>query len=157
MSSTALNNILLPVPSHSITPSAKWVCVQSAASWRHTNLMPTSKVNLWMTGQVYSWKDKLSSRLTRPVVWPVELNLFDLLYVETTVELSDDISWFCLKPLDTFGKQYCPRPTLRVSQHVYNITNLWKFRLNRSSESGENNGKTNPCFRKLPCHDICLK
>ena len=53
----------------------------------------------------------------------------------------------CLKPLDTFGKQYCPRPTLCVSQLLYKITNLWKFRLNRSSESGENNGKTHPCLR----------
>ena len=32
----------------------------------------------------------------------------------------------CSKPLDTFGKQYCPRPTLRVSQLIYKITNLWK-------------------------------
>ena len=24
-----------------------------------------------------------------------------------------------LKPLDPFGKQYCPRPTLRVSQLIY--------------------------------------
>ena len=54
---------------------------------------------------------------------------------------------FHLKPVDTFGKQCCPRPTLRVSQLIYKITNLWKFRLNRSSESGENNGKTHPCFR----------
>ena len=52
-----------------------------------------------------------------------------------------------LKPLYTFGKQYCPSPTLRVSQLIYKITNLWKFRLNRSSESGENNGKTHSCFR----------
>ena len=52
-----------------------------------------------------------------------------------------------LKPSDTFGKQYCPMPTLRVSQLIYKITNLWKFRLNRSSASGENNGKTHPCFR----------
>ena len=44
-----------------------------------------------------------------------------------------------LKPLDTFGKQYCTRPTLRISQLIYKITNLWKFRLNWSSESGENN------------------
>ena len=29
-----------------------------------------------------------------------------------------------LKPLDTFGKQYCPRPTLCVSQLIYKITNL---------------------------------
>jgi hypothetical protein len=55
--------------------------------------------------------------------------------------------WIWLKPLDTFGKQYCPRSTLRVSQLLYKITNLWKCRLNWSSESGENNGKTHPCFR----------
>ena len=47
-----------------------------------------------------------------------------------------------LKPLDTFGKQSCPRPTLHVSQRIYKVTNLWKFRPNRSSES---------------CHDMCLK
>ena len=58
-----------------------------------------------------------------------------------------------LTPLDTFGKQYCPRPTLRVSQLIHKITNLWKFRLNRSSESGENNRKTHPCFRTFR-HDM---
>ena len=41
------------------------------------------------------------------------------------------------------------RPTLRVSQLICKITNLWKFRLDRSSESRENNGKTHPCFRTL--------
>ena len=51
------------------------------------------------------------------------------------------------KPLDPFGKQYCPWPTLRVSQLIYKTTNLCKFRLNRSSESRENNGKTYPCIR----------
>ena len=29
-----------------------------------------------------------------------------------------------LKPLDTFGKQCCQRPTLRVSQLTYKSTNL---------------------------------
>ena len=63
-----------------------------------------------------------------------------------------------LKPLDTFGKHYYPRATLRVSQLLYKITNLWKFRLNPSSESGENNGKTHPCLLLVsPCHDMCLK
>ena len=52
-----------------------------------------------------------------------------------------------LKQPHNIGKQYCPKPTLRVSQLIYKIKNLWKFRLNRSSESGENNGKTHPCFR----------
>ena len=52
-----------------------------------------------------------------------------------------------LKPLDPFGKQYCPRPTLCLPQLLYQITNLWKFRLNGSSVSGENNGKPHPCFR----------
>ena len=28
-----------------------------------------------------------------------------------------------LKPLDTFGKQYCPKPKRRVSQLLYKITN----------------------------------
>ena len=55
-------------------------------------------------------------------------------------------NWSYLKPLYTFGKQYCPSPTLRVSQLIYKITILWKFRLNRTSESGENNGNTHSCF-----------
>ena len=42
-----------------------------------------------------------------------------------------------LKPLYTFGKQYCPSPTHRVSQLIYKITILL----------GENNGKTHSCFR----------
>ena len=54
---------------------------------------------------------------------------------------------YILKPLYTFVKQYCPSPTFRVSQLIYKITNLWKFRFSRSSESGENNGKTHSCFR----------
>ena len=61
-----------------------------------------------------------------------------------------------LKPSDTFGKQYCPRPTLHVSQLIYKITHVWKFRLNRSPESGENNGKTHPCFRTLHRVMTCL-
>ena len=32
--------------------------------------------------------------------------------------------WCILKPLYTFGKQYCPSPTLRVSQLIYKTTNL---------------------------------
>ena len=60
------------------------------------------------------------------------------------------------------------RPTLRVSQHIYKITNLWKFRLIRSSESGENTTlvsarfsvswhvfKINPLF-SIPRTDICF-
>ena len=39
------------------------------------------------------------------------------------------------------------KPTLRVSQLKYKTTRLWQFRLNRSSDSGQNNGKTHPCFR----------
>ena len=30
--------------------------------------------------------------------------------------------------------------------NLYKVNNLWKFRLNRSSESGENNGETHSCF-----------
>ena len=29
-----------------------------------------------------------------------------------------------LKPLYAFGKQYCPSPTLSVSQLIYKLTNL---------------------------------
>ena len=64
---------------------------------------------------------------------------------------------FPLKPLYTFGKQYCPRPTLRVPQLIYKITNLWKFRLNQSSESWENNGKTHPCFRTFRRVMTCVQ
>ena len=39
------------------------------------------------------------------------------------------------------------KPTLCVSQLIYKVTNLWKFRPHQSLESGENNGKTHPCFR----------
>ena len=46
-----------------------------------------------------------------------------------------------LKPLYTFGKQYCPSHTLRVSQLIYKITNLWKFRLNRSWSREKITGK----------------
>ena len=58
-----------------------------------------------------------------------------------------------LKPLDTFGKQYCQKAHTSC---INKTTNLWKFRLNRSSESGENNGKTHPCFRMFLCHGMCL-
>ena len=53
-----------------------------------------------------------------------------------------------LKRLYTFSEQYCPSHTLLVSQLIYKITNLCKFRFNRSSKSGENNGKTHSCFMK---------
>ena len=56
-----------------------------------------------------------------------------------------------LKSLDPFGKQCCPRPTLCVPQLLYQITSLWKFGLNRSLESGENNGKTHPFRRVMTC------
>ena len=70
--------------------------------------------------------------------------------------LSSGPVWRALKPLDTFGKQYCPRSTLRVSQLIYKITNLWKLRLNWSSELGENNGKTHPCFRTFCRVKTCV-
>ena len=68
-----------------------------------------------------------------------------------------ELEWMSLKPLDTFGKQYCPMPTLRASQLIYITWNLWKFRLNWSSESGENNGKTHPCFRTFRSVITCVK
>ena len=45
----------------------------------------------------------------------------------------------CLKTLDTMGN--CQRPVfwLGVSQHMHKITNLWKFRLNRSSSLRDKN------------------
>ena len=52
-------------------------------------------------------------------------------------EFQQFISCLLWEPLYTFGKQYCSSPTLRVSQLIYEITNLWKFTLNRSLESGE--------------------
>ena len=35
-------------------------------------------------------------------------------------EVRYDFCFVCLKPLDTFGKQYCLSPTLHVSQLIYN-------------------------------------
>ena len=62
-----------------------------------------------------------------------------------------------LKPLDTFGKQNCPKAhTSCITTYIYKITNQWKFRLNRSSESGENNGKTHPCFCTFRHVMMCL-
>ena len=40
-----------------------------------------------------------------------------------TIRAEGSENWrelLCLKPLDTFGKQYSPRPTLRVSQIIIN-------------------------------------
>ena len=55
-----------------------------------------------------------------------------------------------LKQWHNIGKQYCPKAhTLCNTTYNYKITNLWKFRLNPSSESGQFNGKTHPCFRKV--------
>ena len=62
-----------------------------------------------------------------------------------------------LKPLYTFGKQYCPSSILRVSQLIYKIINLWSFRLNRPSETGENNGKTHSFFRTFRHVMTCVQ
>ena len=49
----------------------------------------------------------------------------------------------CLKALDTFCN--CQRPVVPrgISQQMNNITNLWKFELNRSSKLRDNNGRKN--------------
>ena len=55
-----------------------------------------------------------------------------------------------LKTMDTIGN--CRRPvfSLGVSQHMHNITNLWKFELNRSSKLRDiNERKKHPCHTKL--------
>ena len=41
-----------------------------------------------------------------------------------TINIIMDYYGVKLKPLDTFGKQFVQRPTLRVSQLIYKITNL---------------------------------
>ena len=48
-----------------------------------------------------------------------------------------------LKTLDTFGN--CQRPVLSldVSQHMHNITNLWKFEIDWSSELRDNYERKN--------------
>ena len=113
-----------------------WVMKNSCELWKtHMWVMNNSYMNnsyeLWITHVSYEDLCELYEEVT----------------VFTNMKLAKLIKSNRLKPVDTFGKQYCPRPTLRVSQLIYKITNLWKFRLNRSSESGENNGKTHSCFR----------
>ena len=55
--------------------------------------------------------------------------------------------FFSLKTLDTIGN--CQRLVFTVggSQHMHQITNLWKFELNRSSKLQDNNER-----KKYPCH-----
>ena len=54
----------------------------------------------------------------------------------------------CLKSVDTNGN--CQRLAVSVSQYMREITNLWKFELNRSSKLGDNNErKKHPCHTKL--------
>ena len=62
----------------------------------------------------------------------------------------------CLKTLETIGN--CQRPvfSLGVSQHMHKITNLGKFKLNRSSKLRDNyKRKKHPSHRKL-CAFRCL-
>ena len=66
------------------------------------------------------------------------------------------LSNVCLKTLDTIGN--CQRLvfTVGVSQHLHEITNLWKFELNRSSKLRDNNERIkHPCHTKL-CAFWCL-
>ena len=64
-------------------------------------------------------------------------------------------SWNCiatLKTVDTIGN--CQRLvfTLGVSQHMHKITNLWTFRLNRSSQLRDNNEiKKTPLSHEVVC------
>ena len=61
-----------------------------------------------------------------------------------------------LRDLAVFDELFCSFRSLKVSQLIK--TNLWKFRLNLSSESGENKRKTHPLFPHVsPCHEMCLK
>ena len=66
--------------------------------------------------------------------------------VESTIILN------ILKTMDTIGN--CQRPvfTVGVPQHMHNITNLYKFELNRSSNLRDNNERkitlvTRSCVR----------
>ena len=113
------------------------------------------------------WSCKMCNPFFNILSWPkwrIDLELLQFcqfMYIVGYIMCLHCQPLFCyvsLKPLDTFSKHQCPRPTLRISQLLYKITNLWKFRLNRSSESGENNGKTHTLFLHVsPCHDMCLK
>ena len=47
------------------------------------------------------------------------------------------------KTLDTISKCHRPVFSFGVSQHMHNITNLWKFELNRSSKLRDNNERIN--------------
>ena len=61
-----------------------------------------------------------------------------------------------LKTVDTIGN--CQRPgfSFGVSQHMHEITNLWKFQLNWSSKlTGHYERKKHPCHTKL-CAFSCL-
>ena len=55
-----------------------------------------------------------------------------------------------LKAVDTFGNCQRLAFTVGVSQHMHTITNLWKFKLNRSLKLRDNNErKKHPCHTKL--------
>ena len=57
------------------------------------------------------------------------------------------IAWVCRLKLKDTGHYFgnCQRPvfSLTVSQHMHKITNLWKFKLNRSSKLRDKNGRKN--------------
>ena len=56
-----------------------------------------------------------------PVPFFIEL----LISTKTSTKLClPENSYHSLKPMDPFGKQYCPRQTLRVSQLIFKKTNL---------------------------------
>ena len=59
-----------------------------------------------------------------------------------------------LKTMDTVGN--CQRLvlTVGVSQHMHNITNLWKFELNRSSKLRDNNERKTPLSHKVVCFQM---
>ena len=77
-------------------------------------------------------------------------------------EISHMLVWLYttkwLKKMDTIGN--CQRPvfSLRVSQHMHNITHLWKFELNWSSRLRENNKRQNTLVsRSCVLSDACFR
>ena len=90
--------------------------------------------------------------------------LTKLIQIKWTIgPISDVYSWVMMfihkwmvprGKLDTYGN--CRRPVflLGVSQHLYKITNLWKFELSWSSKLRENNGKKKNLVAQVLCFQM---
>ena len=76
------------------------------------------------------------------ILWEVKAADTHLSHLWTETKLA-------LKTLDTFG--VCQRPvfSLSVSQHMHEITSLWKFGLNRSTKLRENDERNNTLVGRI--------